>query len=206
MREAGALLPLMGSGSEESVFRFAILRYNRTAAPERQIWEKQGIGSIKEIKMERTVLNGKFILSYPEEFQRMEESDLRKLTFLQAPAIALRDSDRHMVITAGWKKAGIACLMLSTEEIAGKTEKTIRAAMAEFGYQLEGFSRRMIGGRKAEGFRYRYTARDVGMIGESFVMKNRGSVYNIHLYTRDGLLYENLPSWESILDSIRWEA
>jgi hypothetical protein len=43
------------------------------------------------------------------------------------------------------------------------------------------------------------------MYGESCVVRNGGTVYYLHYYSRAELQEENQPVWDKILDSVRWQ-
>ena len=145
-------------------------------------------------------------ISYPDSFHEMSADEMSGMRFYKdRPGAAITDPEKHIIVTAGWKKSGFAALLLSEKDAAKKAEQSISAPMKAYGYQLEGFSGRALGGEKACGYRYHYKAKDTEMTGETFAVKHNKAFYYLNFYTRTALLEENLAVWSEMLDSIRWE-
>ena len=152
-----------------------------------------------------TSLN-KLKYSYPEGFAMVPEMERSQMQFVgEPPAICLKDKDRHMILTAGAKKPGLFGGMISVKSAAEEMEKRIRKPMEPYGYHLEDFKGRMICGENASGFRYRYTAQDIGMYGESYVVRHEKVLYYLHVYLREEFAEESWPVWERILDAVEWK-
>ena len=78
--------------------------------------------------------------------------------------------------------------------------------MGKFGYHLEGFMTREIGGKTADGYRYTYKVQDIGMMGESLSVKSGSNFYYIHSYLRQELREESLSVLDGIFETATWEA
>ena len=156
--------------------------------------------------MNRMKLNINLEIGVPEGFHVMDENDARRRTILAGgEGVVLEDPERHAVISIGWKAVGrLALKILSTKNIAGRSERSIRRAMKRYNYYYDGTAEPLIGGRKADGFRYTYYAQGVKMAGESDVVKFEQTLYYFHLYTRDALKDENCVTWNEILTSAEW--
>ena len=76
--------------------------------------------------------------------------------------------------------------------------------MQAYGYECKGFSKRTIAGEKAVGFGYEYTAKDVAMYAESYVVKRGKIFFYLHFYGRQSAKDESLEIWDKILDSAEW--
>ena len=142
-------------------------------------------------------------MTFPEGFHEMGPEELSGLQFIaEGPGVCLKDPERHVVVSVGWKQIGaFAGLMLNTKDIAGNMEKTIRKAMEPFRYEAGKSVERRIGGETARGISFSYTAAgDIGMAGESLAMKRGKTIYYLHFYTRREMEEENRRIWEEILN------
>ncbi len=155
--------------------------------------------------MNTIILNHELKAVIPDGFHEMDEAERGNLNFYnEVPALCVCDPDRHIILSAAWKKQALASMLLSSREIAEKMEKSFRKPMEPFGYRLEEFLEESIDGVAADGFRYSYTAEGVGMTGESFSFKKGKTFYYIHAYARTDLLDESLPVLRGILRSWEW--
>lgn len=116
---------------------------------------------------------------YPDVFHIMSEDDMNKLNFFGGkPEFALKDEEDHTVITIGHKRINmLLSVLLSSKDIAKRSEKVISKASKEWDYRLIRFESKILGGRKAEGFFYEYKVDDVYMSAVLYVMKMKKSVY-----------------------------
>jgi hypothetical protein len=149
-------------------------------------------------------IDSELLLTVPDGFHELTEDERSKMNMPWAGQwVGISDPERHIVVTAGSKKAGLpARLLLSTRDLAGNMEKQIRGAMASFGYRAEGPASYLIAGEKACGFRYAYEAQGIAMCAESCVFRRRGKIYFLHLYAREELSAESFAVWEEILSSV----
>ena len=155
--------------------------------------------------MKEVLVNDQLILSYPDGFHIMTESERSKLNLLEdGQWIGLSDPDRHMIVTVGWKHAGFLTANFSTSnDLAKGMEKKIRKPMEPFGYRNEGFTDRVVAGEKACGFRYGYKAQSVDMVAESLVLKCDGTVVYFHSYMREALKEASMVVWNELLELVR---
>ena len=112
----------------------------------------------------------------------MSKEEKAKLNFLESgEGICLRDEDRHMLVSIGWKETGmLAAMLLSESSLERNMESSIRQGMLSYGFKLETHLNRQIAGRNAAGFRYVYTTQGIDMLGESYVLRNGRSVFYYH--------------------------
>ena len=157
--------------------------------------------------MGSTQLNNEMNLQYPDGFKIMSEEELRKHKFYEeAPGFCINDPERHIVLSVSWRQANPFVAMLAgTADIARNMEAKIRKPMNKFGYHLEEFMTRQIGGKTADGYRYTYSVQDVGMVGESLSVKSGSNFYYIHSYFREELREESLKLLDQIFADVTWE-
>lgn len=155
--------------------------------------------------MQELLLNDELYLTYPAGFRRMTAEELGKLQMLAAgEGVALTDPERHMIVTVGWKQPGMLTnMLLSVKDLAKNMERQIRKPMEEFGYRLESRQERDIAGLPARGICYTYRVQGTDMYAESWVCRNKRTVYWFHVYARNELREESLPVWSEILGLTR---
>ena len=153
--------------------------------------------------METAVLNGKMTLTLPDGFVKMSEEEMKGLQFTeQGPGMCYKDTDRHIILSFGWKDAGLASLLVSTRDIAKNMEPHLAKAMKPFGYRLLDISENTFGAQTMSGVQYEYTAQDTPMYAESWGFKEGKTIYYIHYYSRKETMDANRGVWEEILNSI----
>ena len=142
-----------------------------------------------------------FELTLPEGFHEMTEDEKRSLNFWGGKdGVCISDPERHIVVSFGAKAVGFLMGKLVREtEVADRMESALSKAMNDYGYAYEGAVERTVCGKKASGFTYTYTAKEIPMTGESLVVKSGKTLLYIHYYTRTALRDENLPVWEKLL-------
>ena len=157
--------------------------------------------------MGTVLLNKELNLICPESFEVMTPEDLRKHKFFEeAPGFCIKDEDRHIMISVSWRQANPFVAMLAgSADIAKNMEARIRKPMGKFGYHLEGFMTREIGGKTADGYRYTYKVQGIGMMGESLSVKSGSNFYYIHSYLRQELREQSLRVLDGIFESATWE-
>ena len=153
------------------------------------------------------ILNNEMSISYPEGFHVMDKEELKGQQFLQeGPGWCISDPDRHIVVSAAWRKTnGLIARMLNTRDVAKNMSAQIRKPMQKFGFQLEGFLQKEMGGLRADGYLYQYVVQGTGMAGESFCIKKGSTFYYIHCYFRQALKDESLAVLEEIFQSVTWK-
>ena len=145
-------------------------------------------------------------ITCPDGFFKMDEADLEKITvFGDGTCGGLRDPERHILITVGWKAVRrFAALILTTKDLAKNTRTEIGKAMQPFGFRDTGTLSKDIGGRAALGFSYEYEAEGIPMYAESYALKHGTTFFYLHFYARDEQKSESLDLWNTILSSARW--
>lgn len=146
-------------------------------------------------------------LNYPDGFKVMTEKDLKQYNYFdEAPGFCIHDQDRHIMISISWRQANpFVAMLASSADIAKNMEAKIRKPMNKYGYKLEGFMTRTVSGKTADGYRYTYAVKGIGMIGESLSLKNGSNFYYIHSYIRQELREESLKVLGEIFGNVSWE-
>ena len=77
--------------------------------------------------MEKMKLNNELTITYPDGFHVMDQEELGKHQYFgEAPGWSISDPDRHIMISAAWKKTnGIVAKLLNTKDIARQMEAGI---------------------------------------------------------------------------------
>ena len=156
--------------------------------------------------MKTIVLGEKLTLFYPDGFHVMDSAEKIGMQFYGGSSgECLSDPERHILISVGWKCIGaISAFLVNAEDAAKKMEKSIRKPMQDYGYRLDEFTAKSVGGEQAGGFRYKYESRGVAMYGESYVIKYDRKLYYLNFYARRELLEESLDVWDMIVSSAKW--
>lgn len=157
--------------------------------------------------MKSTHIDNVMTLSYPDGFHEMSERELAEIQFLNdEKGICINDPERHIIISSGYQQVnGFAAMILSGKDIITRDEKIIAKWMETLGYCREGFVKKDVSGKKADGMCYTYTKNDLKMYAESLVIKNGKTLYYLYYYTRNELKENNAPIWEGILSGIQWQ-
>ena len=152
------------------------------------------------------VLGDKLTLSCPDGFHILDSAEKSSMQFFGgSTGECLSDPERHILISIGWKAIGsFSSFLVNAKDAAKRMEASIRKPMQSFGYQLNEFAAKRVGGEQAEGFRYEYESRGVAMYGESYVIKYDRKLYYLNFYARRELLEESLDVWDMIVSSAKW--
>ena len=116
-------------------------------------------------------INSRFQLVCPEGFRPMTRDERAELRIAEDGDIrCLTNEAEHMVVSIGWKEVSVGVnLVLRLIKPVKSVEAGVNRAMAPYGFRRETSLDRQIGGQKAEGFRYAYTA-GTPMVGETYVV------------------------------------
>jgi hypothetical protein len=89
--------------------------------------------------MELVILNDQLHLNLPEGFRVLREEERKAMaTIDEPPAWCVRNEERHLVISAYWRKIGmLPALLINEKDIIRNVEQTIAKTMSQYGYQLE---------------------------------------------------------------------
>ena len=150
--------------------------------------------------------NETYLVCIPEGFKEADEAMKQQMnTPWGAPQYLLQDADRHMIISLASKQtSGFTALLAgNVEEVVRNMEPKVAKAMKSFGYQQGSFLQKTVADTEAYGFSYEYTAQNIGMSSETYMMKNEKTYYYFHVYYRTELRDESLPVWNEILAGMR---
>lgn len=144
----------------------------------------------------------------PEGFSVIPEEEMRGMNMLKEGdgGEMIRDPERHIVISAGWKKhGGLISILVSNEEGIESMEKQIAKAMKANGYVRDTFTSESIGSREAQAVIYRYEVQDIKMSAESMIIKDGDIYYYIHCYYRTNSAEESRKVLKEIFDGSSWD-
>ena len=151
----------------------------------------------------RALNNNKMNIVFPDGFTEMTRQELAQMKqTAMGSAVYYTNPERHMIVTVGWKSAGIFQKSLDAAALCSKMEPALQKANAPFGYQLKGHAERKIGGQDAKAVQFTYTAQDIDMYSESYAAKNGKDIYYFNLYTRVESWENNKVQWENLLNSV----
>ena len=153
--------------------------------------------------MNRLNWNDEFFMELPEGFVLMSEEDLKAAGLKTGGNIlGARNQARHLLISGGWKNAGLLRMLLNEKDAEENSEREILKAMKPYGGTLSERLRREIGGLNAEGFSYGYTAQDIPMTAEMYVIKSGSTFCYFYGYYRTEGKAEGHALWNEMLDSV----
>ncbi len=157
--------------------------------------------------MEKIILNNEMNLHLPEGFHVLSEEELRQYPAAEeTPDWGASNPEQHILTVISWRKRnGFLSALAGLKELSKTMEDRMRKIMQPYGYQLESFVSRRIGGLEAEGFRYDYTAQETAMSAESLIAKKGKNFYYIHSYYHTALKEESLSTLENLFGSAGWE-
>jgi hypothetical protein len=160
-----------------------------------------------EDNMKTSVLNDALVFAYPDDFEEMSKEEISSMAnYGEAPQFVIRNAQRHMVVSAGYKVInGFSAMMLNTADMAKKTQSEISKVMKDSGYELICNVKENIADKTAEGFRYRYQVQDVDMSSESLILKEGKVVYYIQCYYRTAMSEDSLPVFDQMLKNSSWK-
>ena len=154
--------------------------------------------------MDTLKIGDRFALPCPEGFHAPSEAEQEKLHLPEGDdSLCLISEEDRMVVSVGWKQVNaFAGLILHLISPVTSMEAGVHQSMAPYGYRRETALTRQIGDRKAEGFRYTYTAGDNPMVGESYVIREGRSLTFFHVYLSAALQEQGLARWNALLDAV----
>lgn len=152
------------------------------------------------------IINNEIEIQVPDDLKVMSEEKRKAMNFLaDGEGYCLENEDKHILISIGWKKVGLfAGAMLNTNDLYKGMEKSIQTGMQPYNYNKERDLEKNIDGETIKGIRYKYTATEIDMIGESYVVKKGKNIYYFHYYSREELDNDNKNIWSNILESAKW--
>ena len=151
-------------------------------------------------------LDDKLTLSFPDGFHVMDDAEKSGMQFYGGnPGKCLSNPECHVMISIGRKSiGGLSALLINTKDAAKRMEARIRKPMQAYGYRLNGFAAKNVGGEQAEGFGYEYESQGIDMYGESCVIRHDRTLYYLNFYARRELMSKSLDARNEILASAVW--
>ena len=154
--------------------------------------------------MEQLLINDEMNITIPEGFTVLSAEQIAEMNYIDnPPQFCMRNEEKHIIFSIAYKKTNrFFAALLSAKDIAGSMEKGLEGPMAQFGYELEGYTSRKVGGKASTGFGYNYQVDDVGMHGAAYSVKTKGTFYYLYAYIRQESREEGLKTVTEILDGI----
>lgn len=145
-------------------------------------------------------------LSYSNSFRQLTPEERSKLHFMaEGEGVCIRDDEHHILISVGWHEINAFLgFLFNDKDLAENMKKNIRKMSSPYHFRDEEDIKTDLGGKTAEGIRYRYDAENIEMISESYVLKMNKTIYYFHFYTRAALFMNNKEIWDDILKTVRW--
>lgn len=158
--------------------------------------------------MKELTIRDTLILSVPDGFREMNESEKKSLRYAgSGSAAVLKSEEDHMIVNLGYKPTGRLLGSLVNETVLAKgAEKAIRKASEAYDYHLLGFGECRVGGKAGQSFRYTYRAQGIDMAAECCIVKVNGTYFYLYVYYREERKEESCRIWKEILDRVRWAA
>lgn len=153
------------------------------------------------------VVNEEMRIPLPEGFHVMSDEERIALSKGQnAPAWVMSNEEKHLLFSVSWKAIpAIASMLLGPKDMVKNMKKRYGEAAADKGYTFGDIEKLTIGGEKAYGYPFSYTAEGIEMCGDSFVIKRGKQYYFFHTYYREELKEESEKLLEEIYGSICFE-
>ena len=154
--------------------------------------------------MEQLTINKRFALTCPEGFRPVTSGEKDRFHMPEDDdSLGLIWEEGRTMASVGWKEVNaLAGLLLHIISPVASMEASVAQGMTGYGFRKETRLSREIGGQKAEGFRYTYTAGDNPMVGESYVIRSGRTLTFFHVYLPEELR-EGLDQWNALLDAVR---
>lgn len=155
--------------------------------------------------MEQICLDGSLTLSFPDGFRKLSEAELGQMRAIQSgPGVCLRNEEAHIVVSLGYRHAGLLSALLSAKDLIKSAENRIAGAMRAFNYRLTEYQTRSLGNKTAQCFQYAYEAQNTEMAGECCAVKAGKTIYYLHFYVRNECRDKGFRLWRNILAEARW--
>lgn len=158
--------------------------------------------------MGQYTLNNTLCLTFPDSFHIMSEEEAAGLraNANKGDGVVLKAEEHHMAVSLAWKAAGgfFARLLTGNDPVAN-LETCYKKQFKPFNYGLDGHLSITLGGETAQGIRYHYTAQEIDMTGESYVLSKEGTEYYLHVYYRTMYAEECRNIWNAAIKTAVWE-
>ena len=156
--------------------------------------------------MKSIVLDDALHVSFPDDFQEMSREELAAFkNGVGDHGICLKSDKQHIIFSLAWVKDGLLSKIARGNDLVKNAENFYKKRMRSYGYKTQGYVTYDIGGEKADGLRYTYTAQGIDMTGETYAIRKDHKLYYIHCYYRTELSKESRESIEKILGTAAWD-
>lgn len=155
--------------------------------------------------MEQLTIGKGFTLTCPEGFRPVTKKERDRFHMPESEdSLGLIWEEGRTVASVGWKEVNaLAGVLLHIISPVASVEASVSRDMAGYGYRKETGLDREIGGQRAQGFRYTYTAGDNPMVGETYVIRLGRSLTFFHVYLPAELREQGLARWNQLLDGVK---
>ena len=150
--------------------------------------------------MIKAIINNEVMLSYPDGFEEMDRAQLKDAFLDDNPnRWGIKDEKRHMMVTILWNRTNmISAMITGPGTIADSAEHKMKTSLSKSQYKCNGFERKKVSGRNANGFTYEYVLEGVEQIGEVLIFQNVNCYYMLYTYA----LKKNEQKARVVIDAI----
>jgi hypothetical protein len=150
--------------------------------------------------MIKAIINNEVMLSYPDGFEEMDRAQLKDAFLDDNPnRWGIKDEKRHMMVTILWNRTNmISAVITGPGTIADSAEHKMKTSLSKSRYKLNGFTKRKVSDRNANGFSYEYVLEGAEQIGEVLVFQNVNCYYMLYAYA----LKKNQKAAKVVIDAI----
>ena len=146
-------------------------------------------------------------LVVPDGFQPIDHDDLMAIMGLDYDCMwGLRNDERHIVAAFTWKDSNkLLSKLVSEKSVAGQVDESFARRYRKNDYRAGVHFERSVAGAsgQAHGFSFTYSVQGIAHSGEILVFKRGIRCYTLYYYTQTGLVKDNRPIYEAIVDSFR---
>ena len=154
--------------------------------------------------MSRQDINGVFTLEIPENLQPVSAEELQEFSRGGDPfQWAVRDTERHVMITALWKQySGLISWLADMKAMAKKNQQMVSKVYEGNDYRLTGYISMEAGDLPAEGYRFTYTAEGIAHSAAVMLIKEGRTVYSITCAGREENAAADCAMFREVLESL----
>ena len=156
--------------------------------------------------MEKIILNETLALTFPDGFRKLDEAELSQMKTVQSGSgICLRNDDQHIIVSLGYRRAGLLSAFFSDKDLIKSAQGRIAAVMRRYSYQLGAYDRCCISDKTAHFFTYGYVAQNIRMAAECCAIREAKTIYYLHFYVRESSRDTGFSLWRGILANAQWK-
>ena len=150
-------------------------------------------------------INDAFTLQLPDTFELMSDKELGELSRGGGDPYqwGARDPERHVMLLALWKQySSFLAGASDPKAIAKKNEQLTKKVYEGHDYQFLGFTSLQVGEINAEGYSFSYRLGDITQVIQSFLIKDKKTVYTISCAGREENIDADSEMFQEVIKSL----